>query len=82
MVVGGCSRPRCAKETLKNAVIFLIKFPRFLSNIRLERGILLYGPAGSEKSYLVNAVAAEAKSRLFHVSSPALVTRRLEECEK
>jgi vacuolar protein-sorting-associated protein 4 len=71
-----------AKEALKNVVIFPIKFPQLFSNRRLERGILLYGPAGSGKSYLASALATEAKSRLFHVSSPALASRTQEECKK
>jgi vacuolar protein-sorting-associated protein 4 len=70
------------KEALKNVVIFPIKFPQLFSNRRLERGILLYGPAGSGKSYLASALATEAKSRLFHVSSPALASRTQEECKK
>ncbi|EPZ34508.1 hypothetical protein ROZALSC1DRAFT_28221 [Rozella allomycis CSF55] len=65
-----------AKEALKEAVILPIKFPHLFQGKRTPwKGILLYGPPGT-------AVATEANSTFFSISSSDLVSKWMGESER
>ncbi|KAL9565050.1 hypothetical protein ACKAV7_010695 [Fusarium commune] len=86
----GKGKPQAAEDDdskkLRNALSGAILQER--PNVRLFqgkrqawKGILLYGPPGTGKSYLAKAVATEANSTFFSISSSDLVSKWMGESE-
>ena len=64
-----------AKQIFKDTIILPIQFPQlFQGKLQPMKNILLYGPSGTGKSYLVKALANEANIPFFPVSSTDIIS--------
>ena len=71
------------KNTLKETIILPLKFPSIFTGIRrYPRTILLYGPHGAGKTFLINVCARETDASYFEISCSELVSKYFKESEK
>ncbi len=79
--VGGLEE---VKQSLKEAVEWPLRNPESFKKIgiRPPRGILLYGPPGCGKTYIVQALANEAGVNFIAVKGPELLSKWVGESEQ
>ena len=72
------------KEELSKYIIYPLKYPDSVSDYKVNAGggILLYGPPGCGKTYVVRATAVEAKVKFINVRIPDIVDALVGNTEK
>ncbi|RIK08737.1 MAG: hypothetical protein DCC49_08625, partial [Acidobacteria bacterium] len=72
------------KEILQEAVIWPIRFPDTFARLGLKpsKGVLLYGPPGCGKTFLVKALANEAEANFLAVKGAELLSKWVGESER
>ena len=72
-----------AKKTIKEIIIWPMLKPEFFSGIRSPpKGLLLFGPPGTGKTMIANAIASQSKSMFFNISASSLMSKWIGESEK
>ena len=79
--VGGMKE---VKEALKEAVEWPLNHPESFKNMGIKppRGIMLYGPPGCGKTFIVKALANEAGANFISVKGPELLSKWVGESEQ
>lgn len=79
--VGGMSD---LKQTLTETVLWPLTYPDAFTRLGIEapRGILLYGPPGCGKTYIVRAVAGEGHANVMSIKGSELLNKWVGESEK
>lgn len=71
------------KQTLTETVLWPLTYPDAFTRLGVEapRGVLLYGPPGCGKTYLVKAIAGSGKANVLSVKGAELLTKWVGESE-
>jgi transitional endoplasmic reticulum ATPase len=72
------------KQAVTEAVLWPLQFPDTFDRLGVEppRGLLLYGPPGCGKTYLVKAVAGSGQANVLSVKGAALLSKWVGDSEK
>ncbi len=78
--IGGLNREiKSVRDVIETPLLHPAFFSRF--GVRPPKGVLLFGPAGTGKTMVARAVAAETKAHFIAVNSPEIVGRFVGESE-
>jgi transitional endoplasmic reticulum ATPase len=72
------------KEMLTEAVLWPLTYPDTFARLGIEppRGVLLYGPPGCGKTYLVKAIAGTGKANVLSVKGAELLSKWVGDSER
>ena len=72
------------KQTLTESVLWPLTYPDTFARLGVEppRGVLLYGPPGCGKTYLVKAIAGTGKANVLSVKGAELLSKWVGESER
>jgi transitional endoplasmic reticulum ATPase len=72
------------KEVLTEAVLWPLTYPDTFARLGIEppRGVLLYGPPGCGKTYLVKAIAGTGKANVLSVKGAELLSKWVGDSER
>ncbi|WP_433612876.1 AAA family ATPase [Dactylosporangium sp. CA-139114] len=72
------------KQTLTESVLWPLSYPDAFSRLGVEppRGVLLYGPPGCGKTFLVKAIAGTGKANVLSVKGAELLSKWVGESER
>ncbi|MGK5679525.1 AAA family ATPase [Actinoplanes sp. URMC 104] len=72
------------KQTLTESVLWPLNYPDTFARLGVSppRGVLLYGPPGCGKTYLVKAIAGTGKANVLSVKGAELLTKWVGESER
>jgi transitional endoplasmic reticulum ATPase len=79
--VGGLAE---VKEALTEAVLWPLTYPDTFARLGIQapRGVLLYGPPGCGKTFLIKAIAGAGKANVLSVKGAELLTKWVGESER
>ncbi|PZF93338.1 AAA family ATPase [Micromonospora deserti] len=79
--VGGLAE---VKETLTESVLWPLSYPDTFARLGVQppRGVLLYGPPGCGKTYLVTALAGSGRANVLSVKGAELLSKWVGESER
>ncbi len=72
------------KKALEETILWPLRYPETMRRYKLKspRGLLLFGPPGCGKTYVMKALANEASASFFAVQGPELLSKWVGESER